>query len=103
MVRALKKARAEDVRPSVSYSLGDSLNLRLLIHYVGDIHQPLHAVSRYTDSFPNGDEGGNLFMIPVNAEIKELHALWDSVVTKFGEDLALPLNESDWQFLTDKS
>ena len=40
---------------------GKSLALRLLIHYYGDIHQPLHNVDRYTKEFPNGDKGGNEF------------------------------------------
>ncbi len=32
--------------------------LRYLLHFVGDIHQPLHCVARDTDLFPNGDRGG---------------------------------------------
>ena len=52
---------------SVSWSLGDSFNLRLFIHYVGDIHQPLHATSRYTSQYPEGDRGGNSFALtPAN-------------------------------------
>ena len=37
------------------------LALRLLIHVVGDIHQPLHAVTRVSSQLPEGDLGGNLF------------------------------------------
>ena len=67
----------------VSWDLSDSFHLRLLIHYIGDIHQPLHASSRYTKDYPEGDEGGNAFKVHVNAseQITNLHALWDSVVT----------------------
>lgn len=36
-----------------------SFALRLIIHYVGDIHQPLHAVSEVDHRFPTGDMGGN--------------------------------------------
>ena len=39
----------------------DSVALRLLIHYVGDFHQPLHCIDRYSDDYLNGDIGGNLF------------------------------------------
>ena len=39
----------------ISWDLSDSFHLRLLIHYIGDIHQPLHASSRYTKEFPEGD------------------------------------------------
>ncbi|MGL5742868.1 MAG: S1/P1 nuclease [Legionella sp.] len=35
--------------------------LRLLIHVVGDVHQPLHAITRVSTQLPKGDMGGNLF------------------------------------------
>src|SRR5438270_13657961 len=35
--------------------------LRFLIHYVGDIHQPLHCATRVTQAMPEGDRGGNDF------------------------------------------
>lgn len=57
--------------------------MRLLIHYVGDIHQPLHCTSRVDKNYPKGDRGGNLFPIPPEGDegdIKELHAAWDSVL-----------------------
>lgn len=90
MLSALKRAR-ENTRPTqyVSYALGDSLDMRLLIHYVGDIHQPLHASSRFTAEFPNGDRGGNSYHLKPNGEINELHALWDSVLQEFSVDLSL--------------
>lgn len=83
----------------VSYDLGDSFNLRLLIHYIGDIHQPLHAVSRYTSKYPNGDRGGNSFPLKKFDNIDELHALWDSVLYRYSQDLSQPLSDSDWDFL----
>jgi S1/P1 Nuclease len=45
--------------------------LRYLVHLVGDIHQPLHAVS-------NADLGGLCErLIPPVGQAKNLHALWD--------------------------
>jgi hypothetical protein len=70
----------------VSWDLGDSFNLRLLIHFIGDIHQPLHTVSRYAEEFPEGDMGGNLFMLTQKGEINELHALWDSTIYEYDQD-----------------
>lgn len=32
-----------------------SLALRLLIHYVGDFHQPLHNMNKVDDDWPTGD------------------------------------------------
>jgi hypothetical protein len=37
----------------------ESYDLAWLLHLVGDVHQPLHATSRYSAAFPDGDEGGN--------------------------------------------
>ena len=43
--------------------LNKSIYLRLLIHFMGDLHQPLHNTSLVNDDFPNGDSGGNSFQI----------------------------------------
>ncbi len=58
--------------------------LRFLIHFVGDIHQPLHATARDTDEHPKGDKGGNDFHIVAPDDFKgmsrpprNLHSLWD--------------------------
>jgi hypothetical protein len=61
MIKSLKLS--QDDPKQVNYGFARSLNLRLLVHYIGDVHQPLHATSRYTADFPNGDMGGNLFML----------------------------------------
>lgn len=79
------------------------MNLRLLIHYLGDMHQPLHTVSRYTKKHPNGDMGGNLFFLQEKDGINELHALWDSGVYEFDQDFPRPLSEDSWDKLTEIS
>jgi hypothetical protein len=71
--------------------------LRLLVHFVGDIHQPLHCgTGFYTfsesgspqlDTDPESafgkpnDRGGNLLYYGANA-IQQLHALWDKVLVE---------------------
>lgn len=52
--------------------------LSFLIHITGDLHQPLHASTRLTSQYPQGDHGGNLFVI--QGPYKNLHQLWDSVL-----------------------
>lgn len=58
--------------------------LRFLIHFVGDIHQPLHATACDSDEHPKGDKGGNDFRIIAPDEFKgmsrpprNLHSFWD--------------------------
>ena len=96
-----KNLKAEKKNPDegVSWDLTDAFNLRLLIHYTGDIHQPLHTVSRYAEDFPKGDMGGNLFMLEEKEGINELHALWDSTIYEFDQDFQQPLSEDSWDQL----
>merc|ERR1712194_990437 len=62
---------------------GASTAMRLLIHYVGDIHQPLHATSRVNHEYTSGDKGGNAFPLPAKDGANELHAVWDSVIYEY--------------------
>jgi hypothetical protein len=57
--------------------------LRLIIHFVGDIHQPLHCATRVDKANPDGDRGGNLVSIMIpdsNGQLKKsnLHSYWDN-------------------------
>ena len=54
--------------------------LRFLIHFVADVHQPLHAED-------NGDHGGNAVRIYWSRNRTNLHHIWDvSVVERLGYD-----------------
>jgi hypothetical protein len=56
--------------------------LRFVVHLVGDIHQPLHAVS-------DADLGGNCELLdPPIGDAKNIHALWDGEIVN-------SLDESD--------
>lgn len=44
--------------------------LKYLVHFVGDVHQPLHA--GYSD-----DKGGNTYQLQAFMQGTNLHALWD--------------------------
>lgn len=52
-----------------------------LLHFVGDVHQPLHATSRTSAAWPSGDRGGNEYKIRTpegwQTEVRNLHFLWD--------------------------
>ncbi|MGQ3887787.1 S1/P1 nuclease [Legionella sp. CNM-1927-20] len=53
-------------------------SLRILLHVIGDIHQPMHAVSLFSKSYPKGDQGGNLITLAPNPVASNLHAYWDN-------------------------
>lgn len=71
--------------------------LRMLIHIVGDIHQPLHNVTRYNVDFPNGDRAGTRFLL--EGKHKSLHSLWDSVFEDAEIKPARPMTESDSEWV----
>jgi len=83
--------------------------LRFLIHFVGDLHQPLHCAYRY------GDMGGN--MIPVNSfqgrnysfdsdtpmdYAPSLHGMWDVYLVKelLGDQWPKTVARRMWEQLT---
>lgn len=44
--------------------------LKFLVHFVGDVHQPLHAIDR-------NDAGGNKLLVTFFGTPMSLHAVWD--------------------------
>ena len=54
--------------------------LRFLIHFVADVHQPLHAED-------NNDKGGNQVHVRIGRERANLHKVWDTdVIEPLGPD-----------------
>jgi hypothetical protein len=73
---------------------GRAYALAILMHLGGDIHQPLHASTRYTTKLPQGDAGGNFFPLNETLPLKNLHAYWDAAGGMFGQGpIARPLSE----------
>lgn len=53
------------------------VSLRILLHVVADLHQPMHTISQFSQRFPTGDKGGNLYYLGRNPIAKNLHTYWD--------------------------
>jgi hypothetical protein len=72
--------------------------VRFLLHFAGDVHQPLHAATYFSAQFPSGDRGGNSWPVagapPAPYPITELHALWDEGAGQWTANLYRPLNAS---------
>lgn len=59
--------------------------LKFLVHYVGDLHQPLHCGFGH-------DKGGNTFQVNIDGEGSNLHRVWDGVLpARLGGDGAAQL------------
>ncbi len=75
--QAIKNSSDDSVR---------SYDLVWLLHIVGDVHQPLHATTRFDKQDRKGDAGGNLVHLCSAAQMaagntkkcrSELHSFWD--------------------------
>ena len=102
---------AFDVVQAINLSIATLLNsgaaqteqapsLRYLIHFVGDIQQPLHCADAFFASEPNGDEGGNAFAI--QGSWSNLHSLWDAGGGYLTDSVSRPLNSSAKTTLSNK-
>ena len=58
--------------------------LRFLIHFIGDLHQPLHVGER-------GDRGGNNVKVTWEGRPTNLHAVWDTYLIS-----SAGLDEDEW-------
>lgn len=80
---ALRRSRIKLMGMSNSSSLlsrgEQSFWLAMLLHTVGNIHQPLQTTSLFDRRFPHGDEGGSLFLATWQNISLTLHVLHDSV------------------------
>jgi hypothetical protein len=63
------------LRSPLSRKIEKARHLSFLVHFVGDIHQPLHSTTVYSNRLPGGNVGGNLFSL--DGEWSNLHMLWD--------------------------
>ncbi len=74
--------------------------LRYLLHFVGDIQQPMHSSDAFFASQPNGDGGGNGFYI--KGTWSNLHSLWDAGGGYLTDSLPRPLSVASQATLNNK-
>lgn len=79
--------------------LGKSIMLRFAVHFMGDIHQPLHCTSKFSSAHPNGDAGGNLVTVYYQGKKTNLHSVWDAMFDGCPQ-LTSPLSASSWSTMT---
>src|SRR5262249_17339451 len=106
IIHAIERAKAMIMDPATKvFDRADAL--KYLVHFVGDLHQPFHAIERKLPD-GKGDEGGNKVDVMFFGEKTNLHALWDSGLilhTATAEDYAQHLKqdvlaampESEWR------
>ena len=87
-VDLIRKKQTDSLVPN------ESVALAMVMHFVGDIHQPLHTTARYNpdpkpgDRF-NDDAGGNgVTVANLGDEVwgKNLHSFWDEAYRRYYEN-----------------
>lgn len=82
--------------PDEEENVSTSYALRLLIHYIGDLMQPLHNENLYDADNLKGDSGGNSFTLPYHYGADELHAVIDVMVYSQHNSIPRPISNDDW-------
>jgi hypothetical protein len=87
-VGVIKNKKTNELVPS------EAVALALVMHFVGDIHQPLHTTARYNPNPKPGDKyrddaGGNGVSVANLVDTpwsKNLHTFWDEAYRRFYQD-----------------
>jgi hypothetical protein len=98
--QVLTAPNAVTVMPAFADALADrgipasvrAYGLGWLVHVIGDLHQPLHGISRASAAHPNGDAGGNAEWVqigPAALDTSNLHAVWDGMLRRTARDVPL--------------
>jgi hypothetical protein len=98
IVAAIRQYIATLQNPTAVLS-NQAIALRYLIHYVGDIEQPLHCSTGVTTNSPTGDAGGNFFSLGGG----NLHSFWDGGGGYLNDSVSRPLSSSGTTTLTNKA
>jgi len=88
VVAAIQNYTTRVMDESLSASERD-IAAKFVIHFVGDIHQPLHD--------ENIDVGGNTIPVTFNGVVSNLHAIWDTNMPEMLTDGGYSLSDAkDW-------
>lgn len=95
LLTQLDKTLKERARSSTpAWDIGFAL--ANLVHFYGDIHQPLHCTELFSSTYPTGDRGGNDQSVTVDGTSTKLHFIWDSVCWEYNQELTRPLSTTDY-------
>lgn len=85
---------SQDRSKVITNELTNSIALRFLIHFIGDMTQPLHSAEKYSSKYPTGDLGGNKIKVTTDfrSDIRNLHAYWDAGAGEY-TDFDRPLSD----------
>ena len=101
VVAAIRSSITTLQDPTATLS-NQAVALRFLIHFCGDITQPLHCSTGVTTNLPAGDAGGNDFNL-TSSSWSELHALWDYGGGYLSDSVARPFTVASQAIIVNKA
>ena len=99
VVRAINLCITNLQSPTAIQS-NQAASLRYLIHFAGDIQQPLHCSTAVSAAHTGGDSGGNSFTL--DSPWFNLHSLWDGGGGFLFDSVSRPLSVSSQNTLNAK-
>ncbi|MDB6123559.1 MAG: nuclease [Pedosphaera sp.] len=100
VVRAIRQCIAT-LQSTNATQIDQATSLRYLIHFVGDIQQPLHASTAVSATSTSGDAGGNSFSLS-GGNWNNLHSLWDAGGGYLTDSVSRPLTGTGQTILNTK-
>ncbi len=100
VVWAINQCVATLQDPTATQS-NQAVALRFLLHFVGDIEQPLHCSDAVFASEPDGDSGGNDFYL--TGQWSALHPLWDDGGGYLTDSVPRPLSAASQALISNKA
>ncbi len=100
VVRAINLC-VSNLASSATALSNQAMYLRFLLHFVGDIQQPLHCSTAVKASDLNGDAGGNSYSI--SGQWSNLHSLWDAGGGYLTDFISRPMSTPDQAFISNKA
>ena len=99
VVRAIRQCTAVLQGTNVA-QVDQAINLRYLLHFVGDIQQPLHSSTAVSAASNTGDAGGNNFNL--TGYWSNLHSLWDAGGGYLTNSISRPLSAGSQTIINKK-
>lgn len=99
VVRAMRD-EINVLKSTTETQINKATSLRYIIHFAGDIHQPMHCSTNVTAARPTGDLGGNLFNL--NGTYSNMHSLWDAGGGALPDSLSRPLSAASQTTINNK-
>ncbi|MBX7246172.1 MAG: S1/P1 nuclease [Candidatus Sumerlaeaceae bacterium] len=96
IVKAIRQC-VTTLQTTTETQVNKATSLRYLLHFVGDIQQPLHCSTAVWSTNLDGDAGGNGFNI--TGTWSNLHSLWDSGGGFLTDSITRPLNATEQGYI----